>query len=82
MLMPGTVPTGATEGTLAPLDKTAAVRSFTLYAPDVYEQEKYQGWTILQSHLPRRGAGDGKHIAIGVSIIGNFFFPGAYLQRA
>lgn len=41
MFMLGTAPTGAGEGTLAPLDETAEVRSFTIYSPSVYEQEKY-----------------------------------------
>lgn len=40
IFMLGTAPTGAIEGTLAPLDETAEVRSFFIYSPSVYEREK------------------------------------------
>lgn len=40
MFMLGTAPTDAAEGTLAPLDETAEVRSFFIYSPSVYEREK------------------------------------------
>jgi hypothetical protein len=41
MIVTGTAPTTAEEGTISPLDEDAEVRYMIIYSPDAYEREKH-----------------------------------------